>query len=456
MQLNDHDSPFPEPVAPRDDQSTTSNELPPPADRSPSTSPLRRRLSAAACMLVAAGTPAAARAQTWQFDGSALLYGERQRTDVVEPVAKATRLFSNGGSLFSQLTFDSMTGATPTGAVATTTVQTTTSASGTVTTVPIGTLPSSKFRDNRMALDLGGSLPVGALITATSSVHLSHEKDYQSVGVNGSLAVDVLGRLSTITVGGGYDRDDVNPVGGTPIGMSTSGLTGVTRNPKRVTTDMLGLSRILSRRWLVGANFTQTRERGYLTEPYKVVSVIDPNATPSGGGEEVALATPTLLHESRPSQRTRRDVLTTSVYHLTADVLYVSYRYYWDDWAIHSHAIDFKVRHDLTETHAYFQPHLRFYTQTPASFFTFGLLTGQPTPEFASSDQRLGPLRTATIGATYGFHVQDIPGELSIRAEYLKQWGQGHPAHEAASLNGTDLFPSLDIGTLLLGYTLEF
>ncbi len=428
---------------------------PPPAPGS-----TRKRLSAAAACLLAAGAPAAARAQTWQFDGSALLYGERQRTDVVEPVAKATRLFSNGGTMFGQLTLDTMTGATPTGAVPSTTIQTTTSASGTVRTVPVGTVPTSQFRDRRFALDLGGSLPLGPLVTPTVSVHASHEKDYQSLGINGTMAIDVLGRLSTLTVGGGYNHDVVNPIGGTPVGLTPSDLTGTARNSKNVGNAMIGLSHVLTRRWLVGANFSRTQERGYLTEPYKVISFIDPSAPPPGGGDDgggdAALATtPSPVHELRPSSRLRQDVLTSSVYHLTADVLYVSYRYYWDDWAIKSHTIDLKLRHDLPDSHAWLQPHLRFYTQTQARFFTFGLLTGTPQPQFASSDERLGPLRSATVGLTYGFRVQDVPGEISIRGEYLRQWGS-HPATEPASLGGVNLFPAVDVGTLLVGYTLEF
>ena len=424
-------------------------------------SPLRRRLSAAACMLATAGIARTARAQSWQLDGSALVYGEKARTNVVEPVARITRLFGNGANLYSQLTFDSMTGATPTGAVVTRTTQTTTSASGTTHTNTVGTLPTSPFSDNRFALDLGGAMPLG-LVTPQTAIHLSHEKDYQSAGISGSLGIDAPGHLTTLTVGGGYNRDEVNPIGGIPVGLTSSDVTGESSRPKDVTTAIAGLSRVLSRRLLVGANFSVMHETGYLTEPYKVVSIVDPNATPSLGDDGLAnaptstLASETLIHENRPSERWRRNVYTTGVYHLTADIVYLSYRYYWDDWNIQSHTMDVKVRHDLPEQHAWIQPHIRFYTQTQARFFTFGLLTGEPIPEFASSDQRLGPLRTATLGATYGFRPSDVPGELTIRAEYLHQWGKTPSSSDVAPPDGVDLFPPLDIGTLLVGYSLQF
>ena len=48
--------------------------------------PIKGRLRAAVCLLLATGLPAAARAEgTTQLDSSVLLYGERDRADVVEP-----------------------------------------------------------------------------------------------------------------------------------------------------------------------------------------------------------------------------------------------------------------------------------------------------------------------------------------------------------------------------------
>jgi len=70
-----------------------------PASRNSS---LRGRLGAAACLLLATGMPAAARAQsgaTMQVDASALLYGEQHRTNVAEPTARITRRFADGQSL---------------------------------------------------------------------------------------------------------------------------------------------------------------------------------------------------------------------------------------------------------------------------------------------------------------------------------------------------------------------
>src|SRR6185295_4508408 len=105
---------------------------------------LRRRLSAAACVLLAAGAAPASHAEPapqWQLEGSALVYGEANRANVFEPVARITRMFASGQSLAAQFTLDAMTGASPTGAMPTGRAQPPTSASGQTTTTAADVLP---------------------------------------------------------------------------------------------------------------------------------------------------------------------------------------------------------------------------------------------------------------------------------------------------------------------------
>lgn len=415
---------------------------------------LRQRLSTAACVLLTSTTPIAARAQdassappaptpTTQIDATGLVYGEAQRTNIVEPTVKVTRLFSNRQSLFAELGIDAMTGASPTGAAPIQVTQTTTSASGTVTTTPAGRLPTTKFHDLRGALDLGWQAPVGTLLSGSLGTHFSKEKDYRSTGLNASASLDVLHRRLTLTAGGGLNWDRVDPVGGTAIPFTEGTILTRAPNDKRVTSVMIGATQVVTRRWLLGLNGTQTIERGYLTEPYKVLSVLDP----------VTGLTARELRERRPELRTRRDLLLNSAYDFDRDVLYTSARYYGDDWNVRSGTLDFRYRHEL-ENNAWLQPHLRLYAQSAASFFHFSLLDGAPLPEFASSDQRLGPLRSATLGATYGFRLPTVPGEWSVRAEWMHQWGDTHNAHPPGVEATLNPFPPLEVGSLVVGWSI--
>ncbi len=409
---------------------------------------VRGKLGMAACVLLAS-SPATARAEAplrWQLDMSGLLYGEQSRTRVVEPTARITRLFPDGQTLSATIALDAITGASPTGGIASTKIITTTTPSGRLQTQQVGTIPTSNFHDIRGALDLNWTKPTGGWLTTSLGTHLSSEKDYRSLGAHGKLSVAFMHRLTTLSLGGGYNSDGITPVGGTraPLSDGTVIIDNGTQ-AKHVTTVLVGLSRVLTRRWMVAANFSQTKERGYLTDPYKIVSTVDPQT-----GDQVGQLT-----EHRPSTRDRKDVLVSSVYHFESDLLYLADRVYWDDWGIHSHMLDFRYRHRL-EHLAFVEPHVRFYFQGRANFFRYSLLDGEAPPEYVSADNRLGALRTLTLGLTYGFHLQNTPGTWSVRGEYMRQWGDGFPTDAIGKQQNIDLAPPVNIGSLAATYTLQF
>lgn len=432
-------------------------------------SALRTRLGAAACMLIASGVPAAAEPGAGsQLDVSALLYGERNRTNVVEPSVRLTRVFADGQSLSAQFEFDAVSGASPSGGSPSLTAQTVTGASGTVRSVAAGQTPLRSYRDQRYAADLEWQKPFLRSFVSTLGGNFSRERDYQSAGVSGKLALDLMQRRTTLTAGGAYNHDLVFPDGGIPVGLGDAnapvtppggdddarlgvaaedGEGGGARETrsKDVSSAMVGISRVASRRWLLGVNATRTFERGYLTEPYKVVSVVD--ATTG--------APTTLLNEKRPDRRVRNSVLGSSVYHLAEDVLYLSYRYYWDDWQVRSHTADLKYRHELGNER-FLEPHLRFYEQGAAEFFRFSLVDGATLPRYATADGRLGDLRSLTAGATVGFRLPGSNGEWTVRAEYIAQLGKSHPADAIGIQRDFDLAPRLDIGSVLVGYSVGF
>ena len=410
-----------------------------------------RRIRAAAAVLFAslpsiaraADAGAAPETPATQLDISGLLYGEASRVAVIEPIARLTHRFANGQSLSGQLGVDGITGASPTGALPSGKVTTVTSASGNVTTSAADEIPTTKFNDLRASFDADYTLPVGTLFKSTLGGHFSREKDYQSTGANAQFSLDVLQRLSTITVGGGFNHDTSFPTGGTHSPF-TDGTTVLTTDPqgKDVTTWMVGLSRVVTRRLLVGANVSGTNEKGYLTEPYKVLSVVDT------GGYPVST-----LSEKRPDTRARKSVLGSAVYQLADDGLYLSYRRYWADWDIRSHTVDVRYRHELGGD-AWWEPHFRYYAQSEARFHTWGFAEGAALPQYATSDYRLGKLNTLTLGLMYGFHLLDYPGTFTIRGEYLSQFGEAHPEGAVGVQKGYSLMPGLSIGSLTAGYSI--
>jgi uncharacterized protein DUF3570 len=416
---------------------------------------VRAKLRAATCLLLTAVAPRLARAAdpqptpsptptpppTSQIDLTGLFYSERIR--VLEPTIRYTRTYSSGRSFFGELGVDSVTGASPNGTLPTGQTQTITSASGRLLSVSATGIPTVAFSDTRVGLNGGFHQPVKN-VALTLGGHFSHEKDYQSEGVTGQVAIDLNHKLTTLNLGGGYNNDQVFPVGGTPVGMAPFGtLTGVASNPKHVKTGLLGLSQVLSRRWLVGISASLATEDGYLTDPYKSLSVID--AITGVPVDQVS--------ERRPDTRQRKSVQADSVYHLESNILYLSYRHYWDDWGIGSDTIDAKYRLP-TGRSAFVEPHLRFYTQTAADFYRFGLIEGAALPQYATSDYRMTAFQSITLGATVGF----APGgrrstsEWTVRAEYLGQFGNSSPPGTVGVQTAFDLFPTVNIFSLVVNY----
>lgn len=413
---------------------------------------IRHRVRLAACVLLAAGTPTASAGDTTQFEATGLLYGEQGRTDILEPTVRVTRLYANGQSLSAQLGIDVMTGASPTGGTPSTSVQTVTAPSGTRHSIAPGDLPILPFEDKRYSLDLEWQRPIG-LTTSGLSAHFSRETDYQSLGLSGQFSVDLRQRTTTLTFGAGGNHDGVRPFLPPDSALiaeaegSDEPHTEARQGPthaKNVASVLVGVTQVLSRRWLGSVNLSRAFERGFLDEPYKVVSTIDPAGNPDGS-----------IPDRRPDRRDRSSVLANTAYHLKRDVAYATYRYYWDDWGVRSHTLDFKYRLDL-DAKKFVQPHVRYYAQSAAEFYRYGVIHGPPAPEFVSSDLRLGPLRSSTVGATYGFTLRGVSGEFTVRAEYLRQWGNGHPADAIGVQRDFDLFPAVNIGSVLLGYGIEF
>jgi hypothetical protein len=143
------------------------------------------------------------------------------------------------------------------------------------------------------------------------------------------------------------------------------------------------------------------------------------------------------------------------VYHLSNDILYTSYRYYWDTWSVRSNTLDLKYRHDFQEGW-YVEPHARFYRQSAASFYTIGLSTILRPPEYATSDYRLGRLTTLTLGATFGFRLGDKPAQWTLRTEYIRQKGDSAPANDDGVQSNFDLSPAINTFTAVVGYSFNF
>jgi len=393
--------------------------------------PIRRLLTAATSTLLAgtAQQVVAAEKTPWQVDSAFLYYSEQDRVTVYEPVVAVRQETGDDEFVGMRLVLDSMTGASPNGAIPTDSPQTFTSPSGVSTyTTPAGETPlDSSFHDTRAAISADWEMPLDERLKAVFGGNFSREYDYTSLGVDATFSWDLNQRNTTLTTGLSMSQDQINPVGGVPTGLSpvptTAGGQKSTEGDsetKDISGLLLGMTQVIGPKTLLQVNYTFADEQGYLTDPYKLLSVLD------NSGQ--LRASDPYVYEKRPDSRQRQALYVKGVHQFGADVLHASYRYYWDDWGVTSHTYDLHYRYELAGGRHYLQPHLRYYLQNKADFYHYSLEDNN-IPAYASADYRLGDMSTTTIGLKYGL-VLGESHEFGARLESMQQKAEGDAPFE--------------------------
>lgn len=421
-------------------------------------------LAAATCSLLGSGVPVPVQAEedpNWDFNTALLYYSEdNQRVDDYSFNILAMRNFVDDRVLSMGLAVDTLTGATPNGAIRQDVPQTFTRPSGSsVYTIPAGELPlDDTFRDTRVALSINWEQPLGRLWKTSVGFSGSKEYDYLHLGVNGSISRDFNQRNTTLSAGIALARDSWEPEGGTPIPFSA--MLDVGDNSNKVGDDdkdvfdiVLGVTQVISRRMLVQINYSFSDSSGYLTDPYKFLSLVDGGTgdtitrTPAPGAEGPSHE---FRFENRPQERTKHSLYGQTKYYMDGKVLDASYRFMTDDWEIDSHTVDLKLRWPFG-AERYLEPHLRFYTQTEAEFYTTSLVDGVALPAYASYDYRLGNFDAITAGIKYGWKTKG-GNEMSVRAEIYQQRGSIPSALLIGNQVGRETYPDLDAVIVQFSY----
>jgi len=378
---------------------------------------IRKALAAATCTLLSSpGHSASAKNEPlWDAAFSSLYYSETDRITVSENAASARKQIRDEEFVTVKIITDTMTGASPNGAAPASDVQSFTAPSGGTTVIAPGDTPLADFSDARVGVDTEWERPFNLSTTANYGASVSVEKDYTSLGASAVFRRDVNQRLTTITAGVAADFDSVDAVGGIPYELQDTASTERKSGDSKVTLNLLGgVTRIINRRTIAQLNYTITDSSGYLTDPYKIVSIMDAAVNPDGNHSNLGY-----IFESRPDNRLMQSLYFKILHQIKDDVVTLSYRYYWDDWDIASSTFDLRYRYEIPGDY-YLQPHVRFYTQSAAGFYRLMLLDTEVIPEFVSADYRLGKLDSATAGLKLGGRLRDDL-EFGIRAEYLRQ-----------------------------------
>ncbi|MBZ0267648.1 DUF3570 domain-containing protein, partial [bacterium] len=208
---------------------------------------------------------------------------------------------------------------------------------------------------------------------------------------------------------------------------------------KTVTDGLIGVTQILDRNTWLQVNYSLSRASGYLTDPYKLISVVQDEGGTSPGDPVEPLVGDPYLYERRPDTRLKHALYAETKHSFGRDVADVSYRYLWDDWGIRSHTVEGTYHLEIGERTS-FEPQVRYYRQTAADFWTHSLVQGEALPDNATADTRLGEFHAWT-GALKVNRRTSGGHEIGVRVGAYVQTGESHPADAIGSQVGLDLFP---------------
>lgn len=401
---------------------------------------VRSVLSAASASLLMAVPLAHAEGapdQPWRVDVGAMRYSEKGRINVSELNFRARRQLGEEDAVSLRADYDSVSGASPTGAAK---IQTTSSASGGA--------PTASFEAARTAVGADWETSLSPETRLTLAGDHSSQKTYSSSGLGASVARDFNQRNTTLVFGAGYSVDTINPANGIRTELkTTSAATIRAASEEKDQIDLqLGITQVLSRETLLQLNYVHGSASGYMTNPYKIISEVDPVTGVNTNG--VART------EKRPDKRDSNALYAQVNHAFDSGILYSSYRYFQDDWGIKAHTVDFKYRLPITGR-LYVQPHVRYYTQSKADFYRSMLYSTEILPAYASADYRLAKMHTNSIGVKLGYKPLS-GGEFTARVEAMRQDGEQRPDDAVGVQRDAGVFPTLDAVLFHIGYTLAF
>ncbi|WP_165831329.1 DUF3570 domain-containing protein [Abyssibacter profundi] len=231
------------------------------------------------------------------------------------------------------------------------------------------------------------------------SLGQSTENDYESHNLGLEVEWEDADKMTAYTLGGGVSSDRI-----TPTDAQTRFPSRPDDEDKQSMTVLGGISQILGPKTVIQTALSVSYLDGYLSDPYKLVSVEDD-----------------LRQDARPDGRWTA-AWTTRLRRRYAGVgatAHLDYRLYGDDWNVVSHTLSLAwyqgVGERLTLT-----PSLRYYSQSQA-FFYQPFFRARRDDNLYSSDYRLSPYGAVTLGLSGEYRWE----QLSLTASFERYDSSG-------------------------------
>ena len=227
---------------------------------------------------------------------------------------------------------------------------------------------ASPYKERRTAVDLGLDYAYrDALLTL--GLASSSEPDYRARALSVDVAQDFFGAMSTLKLGFTRGADDV-------------GKTGVAGVIDQAThwQYRLGLTQVLSPRWLASVNVEALADNGLLGSPYRVARVF-------------GAAVPERVPRTRSARAVR--LSTRGDVDRLGGVVKADYRWYSDTWGLRAHTLELGHARQLKPGWTA-EASLRLHRQSAALFYSDDAAS---ETRYVSRNRQLGAFTSWGLGA---------------------------------------------------------
>ncbi len=221
-----------------------------------------------------------------------------------------------------------------------------------------------------------------------ASIHVagtqSREPDYTADSASLDVAQDVFGGMTTVNLG--YSR-----------GWDTVGRKGYPAfsEPANHWQYRLGVTQVLTARWVMSANAEAISDSGFLSSPYRA-----------------ARAFGAFVPEHDPSTRTSRAVALRATGSIGEEgAVHMLYRYFWDTWGIRADTLEAGYR-QYVQKKWLLDGYLRLYQQQHALFYSDNFTTAQT---YMSRNRQLGSYHSIGLGAQASYSLLKQPARYEIK-----------------------------------------
>lgn len=157
----------------------------------------------------------------------------------------------------------------------------------------------------------------------------------------------------------------------------------------------LGVTQILSPKWVMSANTEVLADDGFLGSPYRVARVF---------GATVA--------ERTPRTRSARAVKFRVIGDLgSRDAVHADYRYFWDNWDVKAHTAEVGYSRYFGDKWLA-DTSLRFYRQDHALFYSDNAME---ETTYISRNRQLSTFSSVGLGAKVAYNLRTVPGKYALK-----------------------------------------